>query len=401
MVFSGEDKNTVDFNPTLGGYRNLFVGYLFVANINEVSIMKYILTILILLTQLVAYGQSGPDQQEIPDFVMVGKSASELRIMRNEIFARYGYIFESEDLAEYFDTKIWYNPKYPNVDDKLTEVDKANIKRFLKFENLAKQDSNDPSISNETLAYFRVIEHSLTGNRVEISRNVSYHRHFDLGTIRKIVERSFIGIEWFPTVIYAETIDPKDSYWGTTKYFDDLQFKSNFYKAINRGCCGSESYAELYSYESNDPILKYNNDYFTVNIPNSQIRMFVGYSHRGYGRDDSNIGTLYLGTLDGLVSSITFVGTSPEIKEDLIWYWSPKIEFRTENESNRITSDGQEIRLNSSNRAKSLDDINDFSIYIEYLGDASGKTAQFKIPVINGKLNGDDELHTTITVVLE
>lgn len=37
---------------------------------------------------------------------------SELKFLRNEIFARYGYIFKSKDLMEYFAKLSWYEPKY-------------------------------------------------------------------------------------------------------------------------------------------------------------------------------------------------------------------------------------------------------------------------------------------------
>ena len=43
------------------------------------------------------------------------QSLEELRITRNEIFAKHGYIFKSEDLANHFSTKDWYEPKYDDV----------------------------------------------------------------------------------------------------------------------------------------------------------------------------------------------------------------------------------------------------------------------------------------------
>jgi hypothetical protein len=57
---------------------------------------------------------------------MAGKKRWDLRIMRNEIFARYGYIFET-DVKEYFNKQWWYIPKSRNVDSQLTEIEKQNI----------------------------------------------------------------------------------------------------------------------------------------------------------------------------------------------------------------------------------------------------------------------------------
>jgi hypothetical protein len=59
---------------------------------------------------------------------------SELRLMRNEVFASYGYIFTSQDLKEYFASKKWYEPTTKNVDDKLTEIEKYNIQLILEAE---------------------------------------------------------------------------------------------------------------------------------------------------------------------------------------------------------------------------------------------------------------------------
>jgi len=60
----------------------------------------------------------------------------DLDIMRNEIFAEYGYIFKSKKWKNYFSNKPWYKPKFENVDDFLTEIDKANIDLILKVKEI-------------------------------------------------------------------------------------------------------------------------------------------------------------------------------------------------------------------------------------------------------------------------
>ncbi len=59
------------------------------------------------------------------------KSAEELRLMRNYIFARRGYIFESEDLKEYFERFSWYVPLYYDVTPRLSDIEKYNV-NFIK-----------------------------------------------------------------------------------------------------------------------------------------------------------------------------------------------------------------------------------------------------------------------------
>lgn len=46
----------------------------------------------------------------------------ELRIMRNEIFARYGYKFKTAEMKAYFESQEWYSGLYDDVNDKLTDL---------------------------------------------------------------------------------------------------------------------------------------------------------------------------------------------------------------------------------------------------------------------------------------
>lgn len=62
-------------------------------------------------------------------------SKSELQIMRNEIFARYGYIFNNGGrMDKYFRSTNWYRPQYNNVQSKLTQIEKKNIKFIQQYE---------------------------------------------------------------------------------------------------------------------------------------------------------------------------------------------------------------------------------------------------------------------------
>lgn len=69
-----------------------------------------------------------------------GKSAEELRLMRNYIFARRGYIFESEDLKEYFEQFSWYVPLYYDVTPRLSDIEKYNVNFIKEYETNYDQD---------------------------------------------------------------------------------------------------------------------------------------------------------------------------------------------------------------------------------------------------------------------
>lgn len=68
-----------------------------------------------------------------------GRTAWELKIARNEIYARHGYIFESEEMRNYFNSKSWYVPAVEAKDfdeSVLSYVEEVNIGRILKYEAL-------------------------------------------------------------------------------------------------------------------------------------------------------------------------------------------------------------------------------------------------------------------------
>ena len=59
----------------------------------------------------------------------------ELKIMRNEIFARYGYKFISEGkMDKHFRKFDWYTPVYESVDHFLTSIENKNIAVIKKVE---------------------------------------------------------------------------------------------------------------------------------------------------------------------------------------------------------------------------------------------------------------------------
>ena len=79
----------------------------------------------------------GSDVREITAADVAGKSAWELKLARNEIYARHGYIFQDKDLSQYFSSKSWYKPLYDlnNFDEKvLSYTEQKNIGFIAKYE---------------------------------------------------------------------------------------------------------------------------------------------------------------------------------------------------------------------------------------------------------------------------
>ena len=66
-----------------------------------------------------------------------GLSSDEIRLIANEIYARYGYAFRSEEIADYFGQFDWYDPIYDPEDfpdDIMSEAAQANLNMIAEYE---------------------------------------------------------------------------------------------------------------------------------------------------------------------------------------------------------------------------------------------------------------------------
>jgi hypothetical protein len=59
---------------------------------------------------------------------LVNKTPWELRVMKNEIFARHGYIFKTPEMRSYFARQSWYSARYDDVTRLLSDIEIRNAK---------------------------------------------------------------------------------------------------------------------------------------------------------------------------------------------------------------------------------------------------------------------------------
>ncbi|MDR3767435.1 MAG: YARHG domain-containing protein [Butyricicoccus sp.] len=58
----------------------------------------------------------------------------EIDIIRNETFARHGYVFNSEEWADFFDDYDWYSPDPSFTEDGFSKLEKQNIDTIVLYE---------------------------------------------------------------------------------------------------------------------------------------------------------------------------------------------------------------------------------------------------------------------------
>lgn len=71
----------------------------------------------------------------ITEVMLRGLSLHELRLLRNEIYARHGRIFKTLWIQQHFGFQPWYDPKEDFKDEDVTGVDKTNIETIVAYEN--------------------------------------------------------------------------------------------------------------------------------------------------------------------------------------------------------------------------------------------------------------------------
>jgi len=324
------------------------------------------------------YSQNEPEQFELRKEYLWGKNKMELRLMRNEYYARYGYIFKSQDLREYFEGQKWYQPLYENVDDKLTEKDKKNIMLILEFENHVEKDYIIETLDS---SYSKIVGFSPYKADFIVHQRKIEVTYPEYGW-KKIVEIISYGCDFQPTIITIEHI--AEPYWSFKKHVDDIVI-SHYKYLMTTVYNERESYNEIYPFFSNEPIVRFDGEKcYMIKIPNSKLRLFIGCSYL-----DTDI-KVYLSTLNEIITELT-IKSNGKINsiDDKDFY------ITTGNTRDKSFSFNKEetktFEMWSANKIKNREELPPFSIVI-------GGDVTINIPVINGCIFGKVDKYQTMIV---
>ncbi|MCU1267944.1 MAG: hypothetical protein JWM21_4262 [Acidobacteria bacterium] len=80
-----------------------------------------------------------------------GLSLNELRLLRNEVYARHGRQFQAPWLSQYFFSQPWYVPDDNFKDDELSGFDKQNVETIVAYENKIHDDLGRKVITRSLL----------------------------------------------------------------------------------------------------------------------------------------------------------------------------------------------------------------------------------------------------------
>jgi hypothetical protein len=91
------------------------------------------------------------ENRPLTEQMLHGLSLHELRLLRNEVYARHGRMFRAEWLQQYFFTQPWYTPDENFKDETLSGNDKLNVETIVKYENRIHQELSTKPITRAVL----------------------------------------------------------------------------------------------------------------------------------------------------------------------------------------------------------------------------------------------------------
>lgn len=74
------------------------------------------------------------DRYYITEADLRGLSKKTVALMRNEIYARHGYIFSNYEYHKYFSQKAWYYPDQEFTEDRFNDIERANKSFIVNYE---------------------------------------------------------------------------------------------------------------------------------------------------------------------------------------------------------------------------------------------------------------------------
>jgi hypothetical protein len=128
-------------------------------------------------------------ETELTEKMLHGLSLHELRLLRNEIFARRGRRFGADWLQNYFDVQDWYEASKTGRQQELTEIEKKNAETILNYENRLRAELSTKAITDALLE-------GLFQEDARKLRNEIYARHGKPFKDREL-QRYFSSFDWY------------------------------------------------------------------------------------------------------------------------------------------------------------------------------------------------------------
>jgi YARHG domain len=129
------------------------------------------------------------ENKTLTEQMLHGLSLHELRLLRNEIYARHGRMFHADWLQQYFSFQPWYSADENFKDEELSGNDKVNVETIVKYENQIHQELSTKPIT-------RALLEGLFVEDVSQMRQEIYARHGKLCK-EPWLQKYFSSFDWY------------------------------------------------------------------------------------------------------------------------------------------------------------------------------------------------------------
>jgi hypothetical protein len=114
---------------------------------------------------------------------LTGLSILELRILREEFYARRGKKFDAPGIRDYFNWRDWYKPAKNQKSVKLSPIEQKNVDMLAAYEARLREKLSTELITDETLGYLfaedlRVLRNEIYARRGRIFKDVNLQKYF-------------------------------------------------------------------------------------------------------------------------------------------------------------------------------------------------------------------------------
>lgn len=113
-----------------------------------------------------------------------GLTVMELRILRNEIWARRGLAFKTPGIRQYFVWRDWYRPLADQSKVRLSATETANVELFLSRERILRENLATERLELNTLENFftedlRILRNEIYARRGRVFRDLELQKYFE------------------------------------------------------------------------------------------------------------------------------------------------------------------------------------------------------------------------------
>jgi hypothetical protein len=129
------------------------------------------------------------EKRLVAEEMLKGLSLYELRLLRNEVYARRGRAFRTEWLSQYFYSQPWYDPREDYAEPELSDVEKKNIETIVGYERKVKDSLSTQPIAKGLLEGMFLEDASKLRNEI-------YARHGRVFKDRWL-QKYFASFDWY------------------------------------------------------------------------------------------------------------------------------------------------------------------------------------------------------------